>query len=360
MHSKPIHGCAILDQRFRIPQFGCAPKPPTYTLSLRIPIISRVERPLLALPDNMSQQRQYHARAISMEFYNDSSDDEAILYEDDSDNEEDEATDRGSRSTNPHPITSFQEAFDESIADSAEQYRTGKPALELSSLSAEERRKRLLVGEDYNDTYSAMWREDPASRVHPLKKIVAQITYGVHLLHVQMAVSNEEVVKILQRHIDQVDELIRRADEDLGMALADIEMRISHLKFALADRTTFDVMLENRSYRGEILRGNDLIKDMIKRTESLMDDLLGDIKIGHDSIKEMSAYMGRIGSTWPMSTTDLGIYNTMLRNTEGWLECFDSLKLEGKSLSGCLMQLSALVEEMARRAENASRKQVRA
>jgi hypothetical protein len=253
----------------------------------------------------------------------------------------------------------MQSAFDESIADSAEQYRTGKPALELSSISAEERRKRLLSGEDYNDTYSAMWRENPSSRFHPLRKIVAQITYGVHLLHVQMAVSNEEVVKILQRHIDQVDELIRRADEDLGMALADIEVRISHLKFALADRTTFDTMLENRPYRAEILRGNDLIEDMIKRTENLMTDLLADIKVGSDSIKEMSNYMARIGSTWPMSTTDLGIYNTMLLNTEGWLECFDSLKLEGKSLSGCLMQLSALVEEMARRAENASKKQVR-
>ncbi|KAF2666645.1 hypothetical protein BT63DRAFT_313655 [Microthyrium microscopicum] len=301
--------------------------------------------------------RRVQAKAISVDFH-DSSDDEALLFEDvdDTDSEDEIIIPRKPAApAHSHPIPLLQRAFEESIADSAEQIRTGKPPLQFSDLSAEERRERLLSGEEHNDTYNAMWKEDPTSKFHPLTKIIAQIAYGVHLLHTHMAKSNDEVIRILQRHIDEVDEFIRRADEDLGMALSDIEGRISHLKFALEDRTTFDVMLEDRKYRLEILTGNDLIEELIKRTANLTTDMLADIRSGLEGIQHMTAYMARIGATWP-NTTDKGLYNTMLLNTEGWLECFQSLKFEGDTLGSCLMELGTLVSEMAVRAGAASRK----
>jgi hypothetical protein len=299
---------------------------------------------------------KYRARAVSLDFH-DSSDDEAILYEDDEHSDLDDGP-MPRLSPHQHPIVSMQGPFEESISDSAEQVKTGKPPLQFSKLSAEERRERLLAGEEYNDTYTAMWREDARTKYHPLTKVLAQISYGVHLLHTQGAVSTEDVIAILQRHIDEVDEFISRADEDLGMALADIATRVDHLRFALEDAATFDLMLQDRSYRVEILKGNETIDNMISRTTDLMSDLLADIRCGTESIQDMAAYMSRIGATWPTDTTDLGLYNTMMANTEGWLECFESLKLEGNSLGAALVQLGGLINEISQRAGIASRKQV--
>jgi hypothetical protein len=258
-----------------------------------------------------------------------------------------------------HPIAAMQRAFTESIADSKGQSESGKNPLQFSNLTPEDRRGRLLQGIDYNDTYSALWRANPHNEHHPLAKIFAQIAFGVHLLHQSAARSNDEVVTILQRHIDDVDEFVRRADEDLEMALIDIGERINHLKIPLEHMSTFETMLEDRPYRMSILEGNENIERIVSRTASLMDDLLADTKCGTQSIQQMSEYFVSIGKTWPSATVSFGLYNRMLANTEGWFDCFEGLKLKGNSLGASLVQLSSFLNEIAKRAGIASRRQVR-
>src|SRR5580692_11668139 len=80
----------------------------------------------------------------------DSSDDEAILF-DDVDDSDEELADRYGAPI--HPIAGMQGPFTESIADSKDQSESGRNPLQFSNLTPEDRRGRLLQGIDYNDTY---------------------------------------------------------------------------------------------------------------------------------------------------------------------------------------------------------------
>jgi len=122
--------------------------------------------------------------------------------------------------------------------------------------------------------------------------------------------------------------------------------------------STFETMLEDRQYRMSILEGNENIERIVSRTASLMDDLVADTKCGTQSIQQMSEYFISIGKTWPSATVSFGLYNRMLANTEGWFDCFEGLKLKGNSLGASLVQLSSFLNEIAKRAGIASRRQV--
>jgi hypothetical protein len=285
----------------------------------------------------------------------DSSDDEAILFQgiDDSDTE-----DYGPAGPTPHPVKAMQGAFDESLTDSVDQMEKGKAPLHYSNLSAEERRARLLDDEEYNDTYNAKWKEDPDSKFHPLTKIIAQIAFGMHLLHQRLAASDEEVIRILQKHIDDVDEFVGRADEDLDMALIDIQERINHLKLPLEHVAIFEKMLEDRNYRLQTLEGNDNIDRIVRKTAILMDDILEDLKHGAQAVQDMSEYFGSIGPTWPTDTTSMGLYNAMLANTEGWFDWFQGLQRKGNMLGASLVHLGTYLNEVAKLAGIASRRVV--
>jgi hypothetical protein len=295
------------------------------------------------------------ARRKELDDLHDSSEDEAILFEgiDDSDTEG-----LGPGGPTPHPVKSMQGPFDESLIDSMDQMENGKAPLKFSSLTPEERWRRLLEDEEYNDTYNAKWKEDQESKFHPLEKIVAQIAFGMHLLHKRLAASDEEVIRILQKHIDDVDEFVGRADEDLEMALIDIGERINHLKVPLEHLATFEFLLEGRHYRLQTLEGNDNIERIVNKTAILMEDILSDLKHGAQAVQDLSDYFVAVGSSWPADTTSMGLYNAMLANTEGWLDWFDSLQKKGNTLGASLVQLGSFLNEIAKRAGIASRRQV--
>jgi hypothetical protein len=296
------------------------------------------------------------SRRRQLDDLHDSSEDEAILFDgiDDSDT----AT-LGPGGPTPHPVKSMQGPFDESLIDSMDQMEYGKAPLKLSNLTAEERWRRLLEDEEYNDTYNAKWKEDPDSKYHPLEKVVAQIAFGMHLLHKRLAASDEEVIRILQKHIDDVDEFVGRADEDLEMALIDIGERVNHLKVPLEHMATFEVLLGDRQYRLQTLEGNDNIERIVNKSAILMEDILSDLKYGAQAVQDMSEYFVGVGPTWPADTTSMGLYNAMLANTEGWLDWFDSLQNKGNMLGASLVQLGSFLNEIAKQAGIASRKQVR-
>jgi hypothetical protein len=284
----------------------------------------------------------------------DSSDDEAILFED-----VDDFDDGGADSAPVHPIPSMQGPFEESILDTVAQADQTESPHQFSKLNPEERRAKLLEGgSSYNETYNAKWKENDSAMFHPLSKIIAQVAFGIHLLHHGMARSDEEVVKILQRHIDEVDNFVQRTEEDLDMAQADITERIKYLNLPLQHGLTFDKMLEDRKFRHSIVDGNVKIEKIVNRTAHLMKDLLVDISKGTEAINEMAHYLSGIKGSWPRGGSSMGLFDTMVANTNGWMDCFNNLRTKANGLGVSLVKLGNIVNEMGKRASAASRRQV--
>jgi hypothetical protein len=294
--------------------------------------------------------------------YHDSDDEEAILYEDvDAGNSDGESQGSGSYfdSAPPiHPMFSMQGPFEESIEDAERQIELGRNPYEPMRLNADDRQQRLLEGGSYNDTYNAKWKEIPGSKYHPVVKIIAQVAFGVHLLHRATAESNNEVIRILQRHIDELDELIRRSEEDIGMALNDIGDRIAHLRVPLEHMDMFEKMLEQRQYRHSVLKGNEAIDRIVKRTSILLSDIMIDLRRGQEGGEEMLKYFEKIGSSWPLNKSSIGLYEAMLNNSRGWVVYFEKLIQMGTGLGERLVELRDFMRRMSAAAAVASKKMV--
>ncbi|KAE9964117.1 hypothetical protein BLS_008639 [Venturia inaequalis] len=269
---------------------------------------------------------------------------------------DEEASDDDEPETPKHPIASMQGPFTESIEDAALPETPNRPD-RLRKLNAKARRARLLDANQPIDTYNATWRAAPEARYHPLTKILAQIAFGVHLLHQQLAKSDEEVVKILQRHVDEIDHFVTTTEEDLDLALADIKERINYLKLPLEHVKIFDAMLDDKQFRTSIIDGNDRIEQVVDRTGTLMNDLHVDIKKAMDSTAEMKHYLDRIAGHWPEDDAgSMEIYHTMQANAEGWLQCLGTLQMKGNSLGVVIAQLGRILNEISKRAGTASRR----
>jgi len=230
--------------------------------------------------------------------------------------------DHGEQATAPvHPLATMQGAFEESIEESM---RDPDPhrAASLSkdtALGPEARRKKLLQVDDYTSSYNSRWRQAPGAKYHPLWKLMAQISFGVHLLQQQLAKSDQEVVKIMHTHVDEVDGFLERTTEDLDLALIDVKERINYLRLPLEHVNIFDIMLDDKQFRTSILEGNEKIERIVERTAQAMNDSLLDVSTGIEATTELARYLDTIGDAWAKDNAELlGIYNAMRGNAEGW------------------------------------------
>lgn len=96
--------------------------------------------------------------------------------------------------------------------------------------------------------------------------MIAQISFGIHLLHKRTAKSEEEVISILQTHVDDVDGFLEDTNYDFDIAVQDIEERSQLLRMPLENGRVFDKMLRNHDFRTAIIDGNDIIERIIFRT----------------------------------------------------------------------------------------------
>ncbi|KAJ9647301.1 hypothetical protein H2201_003900 [Coniosporium apollinis] len=258
-----------------------------------------------------------------------------------------------------HPIPCMQGAFEESIMESIDPANTEDSANAIDKPNAQARRQQLLAEEDYNESYTAKWRRKPGAKYHPLWKLVAQIAFGVHLLHHQLAKSDAEVVKILKSHVNEMDGFCKRTAEDFELAIADIQERINYLKLPLEHVQIFDIMLDDRQFRTSIIEGNEKIEHIVSRTAQAMNDSLLDIGTGLEATEEFTTYLDRIGREWTDGNQELsGIYTAMCGNSDGWDRCFKALQLRGNKLGVVLVQLGSILNEMSKRAGVASRRSI--
>ncbi|QIX00170.1 hypothetical protein AMS68_005687 [Peltaster fructicola] len=251
-----------------------------------------------------------------------------------------------------HPLKSMQAPFEESILES--NIDSDRPP---SRANAELRRQRLLDAARFDDAWTSRWKQRQDAQYHPLVKLMAQITFGMHLLQQNQAKNDSEVVKILQNHVDEVDNFLERTAEDFDLAIRDIDERIRFLQLPMQHVKVFNIMLDDKQFRTQLLDGNDKIERIIDRTARAMNAALLDVQKGRQATRELSKYLNRVQYTWPSDKPDLdAIYGAMRGNEEGWKKCYKELQTKGNHLGNKLIELGTIIGEMSKMAATASRR----
>lgn len=251
-----------------------------------------------------------------------------------------------------HPVPQLQGPFDESMQESLIEQSTNPSDKD----SAASRRAQLLESDHYERTIAGRWKQRPGEKYHPLWKLTAQLTFGLHLLAQNLAKSDEDVMRILQSHVNDIDCFLERSTEDFELAQTDIQERLRWLKLPLEHTDTFERMLQDRSFRSSIIEGNEKIEHVIDRTSEGMKDSLKDIQKGIDATNSLKKYLATLKSEWQNQSSESGaVYQAMIGNVEGWQHALLGLQWKGKRLGVVLVQLAGVVVEMAKRVATASK-----
>ncbi|KAK3906983.1 hypothetical protein C8A05DRAFT_40311 [Staphylotrichum tortipilum] len=256
-----------------------------------------------------------------------------------------------------HPIPSMQRAFAESLFESTQGDAAAvKPKLRTGDARA--RRSELIDQARADPPPTALWRCRPGQHTHELARLVAQMSFGVHLLLRGMATSHTLVVSILQGHIDEVDEFLETTLEDMDLATADMEERIEALKIPMDNVEHFERMLEGRNYRMEILDGNQQIEHILARTQVALQQTNRDLAEGLAATREFTIYLAeQHHGSWRQDCPDvIDIFDAMKGNTDGWFNAFMELQGKSSSLNALMVQVTGMVSEMERRAGEVSRR----
>ena len=256
-----------------------------------------------------------------------------------------------------HPIPSMQAAFAESMQEASE---SSTPSIPKNRLGTAAARRQLLLDQDISEeTHASRWRQKPGQQYHQLWKLMAQISFGIYLLLNGIAKDENQVMAILQGHVDEVDEFLETTLDDFDLAQNDIDERLKFLKLPLENIVIFDAMLDDRAFRLQIVNGNERIEHVIQRTAKAMKDALQDVQQGLDACKEFAIYLAEEvdGATWRQERPEMEeVFDGMKGNVQGWYKAYVSLQTKGNHLGVALVQLGSIVAEMDRRAGEVSRK----
>ena len=259
-----------------------------------------------------------------------------------------------------HPLPSMQGPFEESMLDATGE--TGHIPFKNPNKTVEARQQLLCRDVDapelsWNFTYNCHWRHHPKGKYHPLLKTIAQIVFGVHLLHQHLERSVADVADILLKHVNELDGFLQRANEDIEGGLKDMLFRRKCLKVPMEHVNEFDRLLEDRSYRAQLLDGNVTIERTIGRMSQMLNDYLVDMSIFRDANHDLDAYLLTIGDEWTSMNEDVGrIYTAMCGNTGGWAQFLQSLVAKAEKLGVVLVQVSSYCNEIEKRCGAASRR----
>lgn len=256
-----------------------------------------------------------------------------------------------------HPIPAMQGAFGESMLEAS---MGPKPANSESQRGDAITRRLLLLDQDISEeTHASKWKQKPGQRYHELWKLIAQISFGSYLLFEGIAKDDEQVLNILQGHVDEVDAFLEATLEDFDHAQDDIDERLKCLKIPLENIHIFDGMMEDRQFRLQIVQGNERIEHVITRTALAMNDALKDVQQGMAATKVFAVWLaGQLAdSSWERDRPEMQkVFDAMKGNVEGWYNAYISLQTKGSHLGRALVHLGSIVAEMDRRAGEVSRK----
>jgi hypothetical protein len=194
---------------------------------------------------------------------------------------------------------------------------------------------------------------------HRLHKLVAQIAFGLYLLHDGLAKSDSAVVRILQAHINDMDEFLSTTTADFETRSRDITARLGHLQVPLDENggvaDVFDKMLESREFRREMTERNEKVDFVIQRTTVSLQTSLRDVREGLAAVDELAKYLLELKDGWRKINL-VRVYTAMSHNVAMWFRCCVGLQMKGARLGEKLNQLQSVVHEIERRTGAASRK----
>lgn len=254
-----------------------------------------------------------------------------------------------------HPIPSMQDAFAESLAEVT---KGGSNKPKLRELDVKARRERLLNQSAEDEPFDASWRYRPGQSQHEIAKLTAQISFGVYLLINGMANDNTQVINILQAHIDEVDEFLEVALEDLEAAVSELKDWMEQLQLPMANMVVFEEMLHDRTYRAEIIQRNEQVDHVLARTNVIMKQWDDDVDAGLVCTTSFNEWLNSIKTgSWRKDRSDLvDIYNAMKGNGAGWLSAFDEMNSKAQDMNGLIIKLMTTVAEVGKKAGEISRK----
>ncbi|KAK7218019.1 hypothetical protein V2G26_006022 [Clonostachys chloroleuca] len=207
-------------------------------------------------------------------------------------------------------------------------------------------------------TDAKRWRKRKGQEQHEILKLVSQIAFGVYLLLNGMANDNNQVINILQGHIDEVDEFLEVTLDDLTYSITDLQSRIDHLRVPLANLEVFEEMLESRSYRVELLEGNEKLEHIIARSREMLGYWNGDVEAGKDCTNWFAEWLSSLKENiWQNDNEDIvDIFHAMRGNGDGWLRAFEEMEIRVDEINNLVADLSGLTAEMEKKAGEVSRK----
>ncbi|KAH7313536.1 hypothetical protein B0I35DRAFT_480214 [Stachybotrys elegans] len=254
-----------------------------------------------------------------------------------------------------HPVPSLQAAFAESLQEVTTGGAEEKP--KLKEIPSQARRQKLLDQNREDTPFDAIWRYRPGQKQHEVIKLIAQITFGVYLLLNGMANDDGQVVGILQGHIDEVDEFLEVALDDMAQATLDMNERMKHLQVPLSNMDVLGEMLEDRHFRTEIIDRNEKIDHILARTNVAMKQWDDDIDAG---LRCTTAFQGWLVSiktgSWRSERSHLeDIYEAMKGNAEGWLHAFDEMNSRIQAVNELAIRLMTILAEMQKKTGEVNR-----
>lgn len=306
-------------------------------------------------PDRARDLEDRRGARTTLSHFDESSDEEDDVYDLEDDQVPTPTT--ASHSHIPlHPIPSMQEAFAESLEEATRPGPSQKP--NLKARDAKARRDKLLDQDKSQGPPNRLWRFRPGQKCHELRKLVAQIAFGIELLIKGMANSNAQVLSILQGHIDEVDEFLETTMEDVNEATKDLNERLDYLKVPMENMDVFEQMLKNRNFRLQIVDGNVKIEHILARTSTAHTQTIRDISEGLRAVKQFSQYLvDNEKGPWRRDRPDvMDVFEAMKGNTEGWYNAFTQLESNSTLLSGLLVRLSTMIAEIDKIAGEVSRR----
>ncbi|KAK2733460.1 hypothetical protein FQN57_002114 [Myotisia sp. PD_48] len=246
-----------------------------------------------------------------------------------------------------HPIPRLQGPFEESIFESLQSsHRNTSPTLD-STL----RRKQLLQSPVYQRKCSGKWEQRGGENYHPLWKIVAQFSFGIHLLASGLAKSEAESVQILRFHISEFDGFVERTKEDFHLAQEDLAARLDLLTVPLANLDVLGSMLEDEKFRQFLLGCAERMNHVVDRSELSLSDALKDIGKGQTAIDTVHQFLVTLTTQDDSSSAVVfkDIHAEMLRRVALWSTALTELRTQGRTLAEHLVQLSAAVLKIQRK-----------
>ncbi|KAM5455571.1 hypothetical protein MaudCBS49596_001472 [Microsporum audouinii] len=242
-----------------------------------------------------------------------------------------------------HPIAHLQGPFEESILESINGFNQEV----LSPPDAVTRRKQLLQGSKYQRSCSGKWQQRMGERYHPLWKIMAQVSFGIHLLATGSARSELESVQILRVHVAEIDGFVRRTMEDYQLAHEDLTARFDLLAVPLANLDVLDSMLGDESFKLFLVDCIGKINHVVRRSEISLQDSLKDLRKAAIAVRTVKDYLNILPqnqNTWSPSFG--GVYADMFQRVGLWLTSLSNLQAQGVRLVEFLVNLSTSISRL--------------